>query len=76
MIRLVRVDFRFPSTPVVVEVLGYHSHRTKEHLHRDTQRLNALITDGFRPYQFTYSDVVERPTEVLDQSRRALAPFT
>jgi hypothetical protein len=73
--KLVRVDFRFPGTPVVVEVLGYHSHRTKEHLQRDTHRLNALITDGFRPYQFTYVDVVERPADVLEQSRRALAPF-
>ncbi|HUS41656.1 MAG TPA: hypothetical protein VMY16_03230 [Ilumatobacteraceae bacterium] len=73
--KIVRVDFRFPGTPVVVEVLGYHSHRTKEHLQRDTQRLNALITDGFRPYQFTYIDVVERPSDVLEQSRLALDPF-
>ncbi len=73
--KLVRVDFRFPGTPVVVEVLGYHSHRTREHLQRDTQRLNALITDGFRPYQFTYADVVDQPRDVIDQSRRALAPF-
>lgn len=74
--KLVRVDFQFPGTPVVVEVLGYHHHRTKEHLQRDTQRLNALITDGLRPYQFTYSDVVERPADVLEQSRLALAPFS
>jgi very-short-patch-repair endonuclease len=60
---------------VVVEVLGYHSHRTTEHLQRDTQRLDALVTDGFRPYQFTYIDVVERPSDVLEQSRLALAPF-
>jgi very-short-patch-repair endonuclease len=74
--KLVRVDFRFSGTPVVVEVLGYHYHRTKEHLQRDTQRLNALITEGLRPYQFTYSDVVERPADVLEQSRLALAPFS
>ncbi len=74
--KLVRVDFRFSGTPVVVEVLGYHYHRTKEHLQRDTQRLNALITDGYRPYQFTHSDLVERPADVLEQTRRALAPFS
>lgn len=74
--KLVRVDFRFTGTPVVVEVLGYHSHRTKQHLQRDTERLNALITDGFRPYQFTYVDVVERPGVVLEQTRKALIPFT
>jgi hypothetical protein len=73
--KLVRVDFRFAQTPVVVEVLGYHSHRTRQHLQRDTQRLNALITDGFRPYQFTYVDVIERPDDVVHQTRLALAPF-
>ncbi len=74
--KLVRVDFRFPRTPVIVEVLGYHHHRTREHLQRDTQRLNSLITDGLRPYQFTYTDVVERPDSVLEQTRLALAPFS
>ena len=43
---LVRVDFRFEGTPVVVEVLGYHSHHTKEQLRRDTERMNALLADG------------------------------
>ena len=40
--RVVRVDFRFPATPVVVEVLGYRYHRTPEQLRRDAERMNAL----------------------------------
>ncbi len=71
--RVVRVDFRFPSTSVVVEVLGYRFHRTKDELRRDTERMNALITDGFRPYQFTYEQIVHEPTEVVAVTARALA---
>ena len=70
--RLVRVDFHFSGTPVVVEVLGYTWHADKAHLRRDTERLNALIDAGFRPYQFTYEAVTERPATVLADLRRAL----
>jgi very-short-patch-repair endonuclease len=73
--KVVRVDFRFEGTPVVVEVLGYHAHRSREHLQRDTERLNALLSDGFRPYQFTYAQVVEQPGDVVEQTSRALLPF-
>jgi very-short-patch-repair endonuclease len=59
--RLIRVDFRFPQTNVVVEVLGYRYHRSREQMSIDAARLNALIADGFRPYQFTFEQVVEHP---------------
>lgn len=70
--RLVRVDFRFPGTPVVVEVLGYRFHRTKDELRRDIERMNALVADGFEPYQFSYDQIVGEPIEVVDVTRRAL----
>jgi hypothetical protein len=73
--RLVRVDFRFAGTPVVVEVLGYRWHHTKEQLQRDAERMNALVADGFRPYQFTYDHVVTHPREVVAVTERALAPY-
>lgn len=63
--RVVRVDFRFAGTNLVVEVLGYRFHRTKQDLQRDTERLNALLLDGFLPLQFTYEDVVERPDTLV-----------
>ena len=50
-----------PGTPVVVELLGYRFHRTKQQMARDAERLNALVLDGFTPYQFTYDQVVEPP---------------
>jgi hypothetical protein len=70
--RLVRVDFRFPETRVVVEVLGYRFHRTRAQLSRDVERLNALIADGYRPYQFTYDQVMHGSKAVLDQVSAAL----
>ena len=73
--RVVRVDFRFRGTPVVVEVLGYRYHRTAEQMRRDTDRMNALLNDGFVPYQFTYAAVVENPAQVQEQTRLALAPY-
>ena len=73
--RLVRVDFRFPGTPVVVEVLGYRYHRTQDQLRRDAARMNALVADGFRPYQFPYAEIVDRPQVVVDAVRAALAEF-
>lgn len=71
--RLVRVDFHWPGTDVVVEVLGYTWHRTKEQLARDAARLRALVGSGWRPFQFTYDEVVERPGAVVDEVRTALA---
>jgi hypothetical protein len=73
--RLVRVDFRFANTPVVVEVLGYQSHRSKEQLHRDADRLNALLAEGLRPYQFSYEHIVEAPSEVVETTAAALAKY-
>jgi hypothetical protein len=71
--RLVRVDFRFADTPVVVEVLGYQSHRSKAQLRRDADRLNALLADGLQPYQFSYEHVVEAPGNVVETTAAALA---
>ncbi len=70
--RLVRVDFFFPATRVVVEVLGYTWHRDKAHLRRDTERLNALVFAGFTPYQYTYEAIVDRPATVVAEMRRVL----
>ncbi|MDX2379463.1 MAG: hypothetical protein QNM02_06865 [Acidimicrobiia bacterium] len=71
--RLVRVDFRFGGTPVVVEVLGYRYHRSTQQMSRDAERMNALLAEGLRPYQFTYEQVTGSPGDVLRDVRRALA---
>lgn len=63
--RLIRVDFHFPGTPVVVEVLGYRWHRTGAQMRIDAERSSRLAIAGYMVLQFTYSDVVERPQYVV-----------
>lgn len=70
---LVRVDCRFPGTNLVVELMGYRFHRSRSQMNRDAARLNALIADGFSPYQFTYDQVVDDPVGVTAMTRQALA---
>ena len=70
--RLIRVDFRFPGTPVVVEVLGYRWHRTGAQMTIDVERVNRLTMDGYLVLQFTYDTVVERPESVIRSILEAL----
>lgn len=70
--RLVRVDFRFAGTPVVVEVLGYRYHRSRDQMSRDAARMNALLADGFLPFQFTYDQVVHSESDVVGTVCNAL----
>jgi very-short-patch-repair endonuclease len=70
--RLVRVDCHYPDTRVVVELLGYRWHRTKEQIRRDTDRLNALLLDGYLPLQFTTMHLVEEPGLVIADVASAL----
>jgi very-short-patch-repair endonuclease len=71
--RLVRVDCHFPGTPVVVELLGYRFHRSKQEMTRDAARANALLARGFRPYQFTYEHIVTDHRYVITTTAGALA---
>lgn len=73
--RLVRVDFRFPGTRVVVEVMGYRYHRSKAQMARDAERLNALVAEGYQPYQFTYDQVMTGAEAVVDTVTAALRPL-
>lgn len=71
--RLVRVDFEFDATGVVVEVLGYRWHRgDRAALARDVERLNALVLAGKLPLQFSYDHVTAEPEWVTAQVRAAL----
>ena len=70
--KLVRVDFRFPGTPVVVEVLGYRYHRTTSQMQRDAERMNQLILEGHVVMQFTYLHVTESADWVVETVQQAL----
>lgn len=71
--RLVRVDFRFPGTNVIVEVLGYQWHRTPMQMQVDSERMNRLQLDGFLGLQFTYVDVVSRSQTMISSLLEALS---
>jgi hypothetical protein len=71
--KMVRVDFRFPGTRVVVEVLGYRWHRgDRARLSRDAERLNALVRNGLLPIQFTYDHVTLEEAWVASEVRAML----
>ena len=72
--KMVRVDFRFPGTRVVVEVLGYRWHRgSRTQFSRDVERINALVRDGMLPIQFTYDHVTLEEAWVVSEVRTTLA---
>lgn len=71
--RIVRVDFVFPGTAVIVEVLGYRHHRgSRVQVARDAERLNALVMAGKRPLQFTYEHVTLEGGWVMAQVLEAI----
>jgi len=64
---LVRVDCHFPGTRLVVELLGYRWHRSNLDLQRDTERMNALMLDGYSVLQFTYRHITTDHAWVIGQ---------
>ena len=55
-----RVDFRFPGTPLVVEVLGYFTGiggAARSSPRDPLERLHALVRAGLQPLQYTYDHV-------------------
>jgi very-short-patch-repair endonuclease len=74
--RLIRVDFHFPGTPLVVETLGYRWHRTGAQMRIDAERLNRLQLSGHLVLQFTYRHVVDAPDAVVAEVAEALHRLT
>lgn len=71
--RVVRVDFCFPGTDIVVEVLGLRYHRSSQQIARDARRMNALVAAGRRVFQYTYPMVVNRPDQMCAELSNALS---
>ncbi len=74
--KVIRVDFYFPGTRIVVEALGYRWHRSGAQMQVDAERANRLVLDGFVPLQFTYAQIVEGADAVLDTILEAFTRFT
>lgn len=73
--KLIRVDFHYLGTPVIVEVLGYRWHRTTAQMAIDAARMNQLVLSGHVPLQFTYTQVVSDPRMVINVTTDAVLPY-
>lgn len=74
-----RLDFAFPAARVAVEADSRRWHRTAERFEADRRRDREALVAGWVIVRITWSDVTERPGEVLRQivelvDRRTPAP--
>ena len=70
-----RADVLFAAAGLVIEVDGeaYHG---RGRFQADRTRQNALVAAGYTVLRFTWSDLVDRPDQVLHQIRTVLAART
>lgn len=78
--RVVRRDGRFAARvdlfyepDIVIEVLGYAFHRTREQQMADAERMNMLQNQGHRVYQIVSRAIAEDPAGVIATVAEALA---
>lgn len=60
-----RVDFIWESIAVVVEVSGSKGHSTPSERAKDAQRRNELQEIGFKVYEYTYEQVMQQRSWVI-----------
>jgi hypothetical protein len=70
--RVMRVDFQFPDTQLVVEVSGRLGHASDRDRAKDARRGNDLTADGWDVREFTPVDVLEDPRDVVATVSSAL----
>ncbi len=63
--RVIRVDFQFPGTRLIVEVSGRLGHASDRDRTKDARRRNELIADGWDVREFTTLHVLEEPDYVV-----------
>ncbi|EYR61826.1 hypothetical protein N866_15780 [Actinotalea ferrariae CF5-4] len=68
-----RVDVLFPAARVVVEVDGYAYH-ARAAFQADRTKQNRLVAAGYTVLRFTWSDLTDRPDQVIRSIRRATTP--
>lgn len=67
-----RVDLLFDEERLVVEADGHATHATRRQRQADAERAARLVAAGWRVARFTYEDVVERPSYVVETLRALL----
>jgi len=71
--RVIRVDFLFPGTSLVVEVSGRRGHSSDADRQNDARRRNTLLGKGLTVLEFTTADVIDDPDYVVAEVGRHLA---
>lgn len=72
----IRVDLAYPDARLAIEADGYRYHSGREAWRRDLSRRNALMATGWRVLHVTWHDIQQRPQELAEQVREALAAAT
>jgi very-short-patch-repair endonuclease len=67
-----RVDLYWAEARLVVELAGHATHATRRQRQADDERTARLGLTGWRVVEFTYEDVVERPSYVARMIRSYL----
>lgn len=70
---VIRVDFLFPGTSVVVEVSGRRGHSSDADRQKDARRRNTLLGQGMTVLEFTTADVIADPDYVVAEVVHHLA---
>ena len=63
--RRYRMDFAWPDHMVFVEVDGLAEHTERRAFDRDRRRQNDLVAAGWLPLRYTWTDLTQRPDEVV-----------
>jgi very-short-patch-repair endonuclease len=64
-----RVDFAYPDARVAIEADGFRWHSTRQQWDRDRARRNALTTMGWTVLHVTWTQLRERPADVIEAVR-------
>ena len=67
------IDIAFVSARLAVEIDGWAWHHSPGRFQRDRTKQNDLIRAGWTILRFTWSDLTDRPTDVIRQVRELLA---
>lgn len=67
------VDVLFARQRLVIEVDGYAAHAGRSAFVQDRRRQNALVNAGYRVLRVTWSDLRDRPHEVIAEIEVALS---
>jgi very-short-patch-repair endonuclease len=68
---LARVDFAYPELKLALEADGHRFHSGRRDWEHDLRRINRLTTAGWRVLRFSWTDLTERPREVIGIIRSA-----